>query len=297
VPGPEVFCIGETMALVVPVLPLPLREAELFRVDVGGAESTVAMYLAGLGHRSAWVSRVGQDPLGQRVVGTIASHGVDTTWVRVDPLAPTGVYFKDPGPHRTTVFYYRRGSAASRMSPDDLEDVPLGTSRVVHLSGITPGLSASCRDLVTGVVERTRSPGTLVSFDVNYRPGLWSVEDAAPVLADIASRCDIAFVGQDEAHLLWGTGTPEQVARLLGERPRVVVKDAAVGASDLHGGRVTFAAAHEVEVVEAVGAGDAFAAGYLSGVLRGLAPDRRLDLGHRLAARALSSTSDFVPSG
>ncbi|KAA9148665.1 sugar kinase [Amycolatopsis acidicola] len=287
---PEVLCIGETMVLVTPVVTEPLAEAELFRLEVGGAESTVALYMAERGHRTAWASRVGDDPLGRRILEKIAGHGVDTSWVRADPGAPTGVYFKDPAPEGTRVHYYRAGSAASRLSPDDLAALPMDAS-LVHLTGITPALSASCRALVEAALGR---PG-LVSFDVNYRPGLWPVGEAAPVLAELARRADIVLVGQDEAETLWGATTPEAVREILPGPDRLVIKDGAIGATEYHGAKVTFVPAPAVDVVEPVGAGDAFASGYLSGVLRGQAATESLALGHELAGRALGGTGDFVP--
>lgn len=302
---PQVVCLGEAMVMVAPVDPAPLRDADLFQLHVGGAESTVALYLHELGHRAAWVSRVGDDALGQRIVNALDRHGLDTSWVVVDPSAPTGVYFKDPGEIATQVLYYRRGSAASRMGPDDLARLPLETAAVVHLSGITAGLSSSCHDLVRAAADRLARCSALLSFDVNYRPGLWSVCDAAPVLLDLAARADVVYVGQDEAQTLWGTSTADEVRRLLPDVTHLVVKDGAVGATEHHGvpsgtpsgDVVTFAPAPRLRVVEAVGAGDAFAAGHLSGLLTGLDSRERLESGHRLAARALASTRDYVPAG
>jgi 2-dehydro-3-deoxygluconokinase len=295
VDDPEVLCLGETMALVAPVTSTPLTEAELFRLDAGGAESTVALYLRELGHRSAWASRIGDDPLGRRVVRTVAAHGVDVTWVRTDPAAPTGVYFKDPAPGGTRVHYYRSGSAASRMSPADLAGLPLDRVALLHVTGITAALSPSCRALVEAALDRPRAGGQLVSFDVNHRPGLWSTAEAGPVLNGLAGRADIVFVGQDEAAALWGTTTPQAVRELIGAPQRLVVKDGPVGATEFRGPDTAFVPAPAVDVVEPVGAGDAFAAGHLSGVLRGLDPAACLAGGHRLAGRALSSTVDFVP--
>ncbi len=290
----EVLCIGESMVLVAPVSPAPLDRAELFRLDVAGAESTVALYLEDLGIHSAWASRVGDDPLGRRVVEAIARRGVDTSHVRVDAVHPTGVYFKDPGALATAVHYYRRGSAASHMGTADLGRLRLGEVQIVHMSGITAALSASCREMIHTLLGPGRGRPPLISFDVNYRPGLWPVGEAAPVLAELARAADIVFVGQDEAEVLWGTNTPQQVSELLGTAACVVVKDGAVGATQLSGGSSVFVPAEEVDVVEVVGAGDAFAAGYLAGALNEIGPEKSLAQGHRLAARALGSMRDYV---
>jgi 2-dehydro-3-deoxygluconokinase len=279
----DVTCVGESMALVTPDPPAPLDRGGPMRLDVAGAESTVACYLAMLGARAAWASRVGDDPLGRLVRARIAAFGVDTSMVTVDPDAPTGVFFKDPG-ERTAVHYYRAGSAASRLGPDLVPSL----SGLVHLSGITPALSASC----SALVEAALAAPLEVSFDVNYRPGLWPVARAAPVLARLAGRAEITFVGLDEARTLWDTATAEDVRALL-PGPRVlVVKDGGNGAVSFGPSGTVFVAAPAVDVVEPVGAGDAYAAGYLYGVLRNLPEPARLRLGHLVAAAALRVTGD-----
>jgi 2-dehydro-3-deoxygluconokinase len=279
--GFDVVCVGESMALVTPDPPGPLAAGGPLRLDVAGAESTVACYLAMLGARTAWASRVGDDPLGRLLLSRIGSYGVDTSLVEVDPAAPTGVFFKDPGSaERTTVYYYRAGSAASRLGPALVPSL----SGLVHLSGITPALSPSCAALVGAVLDSAAT----VSFDVNYRPALWPAATAGPVLARLADRADVVFVGLDEAQALWGVAGPDDVRDLLPGPATVVVKDAANGAYS--GG--AFVPAPPVDVVEPVGAGDAFAAGYLYGMLNHLGEPERLRLGHLVAGAALRVTGD-----
>lgn len=290
----EVVCVGESMVLVAPDGGQRLSAARSAVLAVAGAESTVALYLADLGHRTAWLSRVGADPLGERVLAEISGGGVDVRLVERDPAAPTGVYFKDPGPAATTVHYYRSGSAASRLSSADLDRLDLPATRLVHLSGITPALSASARGMASALFARAGAAGVLRSFDVNHRPGLWPAAEAAPVLLELARAADVVFVGLDEAAAVWGADSPDAVARLVGPGPAVVVKDADVGATVVEAGERTSVAAEPVEVVEPVGAGDAFAAGYLSGLLRGAAPAVRLRWGHRVAGFALRSLGDHA---
>lgn len=292
-PGPEVLCLGETMSLVSPADPVPLEQAPVFTLSAGGAESNVAIHLAALGHRVGWASRVGDDPLGRRMVATIAAAGVDTGLVEVRADAPTGVYFKDPGPQGTRVHYYRAGSAASTMDADFLPDELLDAPRLLHLSGITPALSAGCDRLIRHLLTRQRR--ARITFDVNYRPALWPVEQAGPVLRELAQLADTVFVGLDEANTLWGVETPEDVREVLNRPGVVVVKDGAIAAHALGSETVTVPAP-KVEVVEPVGAGDAFAAGFLSGVLRGTDVARCLRLGHLLAAHSLLSTEDHTAS-
>ncbi|MFB8000369.1 sugar kinase [Streptomyces sp. NPDC056002] len=289
-------CLGETMAQVTPADGAGLEHSGELRLAVAGAESTVAQYLADLGHGAGWVSRVGDDPFGRRIVAAVASRGVDVTGVRRDAAAPTGVYFKDPGPDGTRVHYYRAGSAASRMSAADADAIDLAGVRLLHLTGITPALSDTCAALVAALLERAAGTNTLVSFDINHRPALWSSHgEAAEALLALARRADIVLVGRDEGETLWGTVTAQDIRDHIAPRGTLVVKDGAVGATEFTDGTQEFVAAPAVDVVEAVGAGDAFAAGYLSGLLDGAAPRERLALGHRLAGRTLRSIEDYVP--
>ncbi|WP_229401424.1 sugar kinase [Micromonospora okii] len=292
--GPEAVTVGETMAVLSPADAVPLERAERVRLGVGGAESNVAVGLAGLGHRVAWVSRVGDDPFGRRVTREIAAAGVDVGSVAVDPNAPTGVYFKDPA--AAGVHYYRAGSAASRLGPGALDDPRLAGARLLHLSGVTPALSESCRALVEHAVGDRPLPDALVSFDVNHRPALWPAGRAADVLRALADRADVVLVGLDEAQRLWGVADPADLRRLLPGPRTVVVKDGDVGATALpRTGPTVYVPALRAPVVEPVGAGDAFAAGYLSAVLRGLDQAAALRCGHLVAVRALAVPGDCAP--
>lgn len=286
---------GETMAVVVPVAAEPVETAELFRIDAGGAESNVAAHVAALGQGARWLSRLGDDPLGRRVLARVAARGVDVTTVIVDAAHRTGVYVKDPG---RGVHYYRDGSAAAHLSPGDAGEVALTDVAVVHVSGITAALGRSPHGgtapaFLDALIARARAEGVPVSFDVNHRAALWTVADAAPVLLDLARRADIVFVGRDEAELLWGAATPAAIRALLPETAELVVKDGDVGATVFAGADEVFVPAHRVDVVEPVGAGDAFAGGYLAAHLAGAAPAARLQAGHDRSALTLLTTADF----
>jgi 2-dehydro-3-deoxygluconokinase len=293
----DVVCIGESLGVLAPEPPEPLSEGVALRLEPAGAESNVAIWLAvlsagaGTPARVAWRGRVGADPFGTMIGRRLAAAGVDTTLVETDPTAPTGIYVKEPGPAGTTVYYYRRGSAAAAMDRRMLAG--LDGTRVVHLSGITAALSDSCADLVTHALVDRPVAGALMSFDVNYRPALWSAAEAGPVLAKLAAAADLVFVGRDEAEVLWGTATADAIRAALPDPATLVVKDGPVGATCYAGTERYAEPAPPVEVVEPVGAGDAFAAGYLWGMLGGAAPAARLRLGHLVAGCALRATGDI----
>ena len=291
----DILCIGETMVLVSPLGGAALSSAKDFSMSIAGAESNVALYATDLGLRCSWASRVGTDPFGSRITDYLSASDVDIDLTIRDTNLQTGVFFKDPSPAGSSVYYYRRGSAASKMSPSDLAEFALEDARIVHTTGVLPALSPSCLDMARTLSAQLNGSSTLLSFDVNYRAGLWSVAEAAPVLRELCLSSDLVFVGRDEAAMLWGTSDPQSISDFLGHNLHLVVKDAEVGATVFETGfPPVFHPSPRVEVIEPVGAGDAFAAGYLSGLLRGLGSMERLGMGHRVAGFALSSTADHI---
>lgn len=268
-----------------------LTEAREFRLDAGGAESNVAAHVAALGHGAAWFSRLGADALGDRIIRQLTALGVDVSRVERDAAHPTGLYVKDPG---HGVLYYRSGSAAAHLDAPDAASVALDGVRILHVSGITAAVSATASAFLDALIDRAHGAGVTVSFDVNHRAPLWSTETAAPRLRELASRADLVFVGRDEAETLWGTATPDEIRAHLPEPAELVVKDGDVGATLYDAAGSHFVPALHVEVVEAVGAGDAFAGGYLAAMLDGAEAESRLRAGHGRAALVLQTTSDTI---
>jgi len=284
----EVVCLGESMALFVPAQPGPVHEARDWTLSVGGAESNVASHLARAGFHARWVSALGNDSLGRAVRERIAGVGVDVTDVRTDPVRPTGLYVKEASADGSPVRYYRRGSAASGMGPELLATVGAGKTTLVHISGITAALSPSCLDLLWAVLALP----IRVSFDVNWRPALWAELDKG-VLRELADRADIVFVGDDEAQAVWGVSELDEIRALLPNPAEIVVKHGARGATLLTADEPVFEPALKVDVVEPVGAGDAFAAGFLAADLTGESVRRRLRRGPLTAAGVLLTAEDL----
>ncbi|MGI5259937.1 sugar kinase [Streptomyces angustmyceticus] len=317
------------MVTFLPTRPGRLADVPSFDRAIGGAESNVACTLARTGHTARWISAVGADGFGDHLLAAVAGCGVDVGHVRRDPLRPTGVYFRTAG-DRTgdthEVAYYRAGSAASALTAADLDPDAIRAGRILHLSGITAALSASCLGLMRELTAR-RPGRPLLSFDVNYRPGLWRAAAGAGELLDLARGADLVFVGDDEARDAWGLRGARAISDALPEPALLVVKQGRRGATvfrrstvpgegvgDATGGRdgghdgwrdaaaataataapTTFVPSLTVDLVAATGAGDAFAAGFLSATLRGL-PDRtRLRHGHLWAAAALTDPGDLA---
>ncbi|MEH0418875.1 sugar kinase [Streptomyces sp. B21-083] len=305
----DVVALGESMVTFLPSRPGRLADVPSFERAIGGAESNVACALAAAGHTTRWISRVGDDGFGDHLVEAIGSYGVDVASVRRDPARPTGVYFRTAADRATDaheVAYYRAGSAASVMSADTVEVAAARAGRVLHLSGITAALSGDCLDLLWELTE-PRPGRPLVSFDVNFRPGLWADTDDPRVLLDLARRADLVFVGADEAEAAWGLRGADGIAGALPEPRLVVVKKGGGGAVafdrrdrvDTGDGRRVTDSVHvpapRVDIVAAVGAGDAFAAGFLSATLRALPVRDRIRHGHLMAAAVLTAPGDLAP--
>ncbi|WP_405562545.1 sugar kinase [Streptomyces sp. NBC_01180] len=302
VPPVDVVCLGESMVTFLPSRPGRLADVPSFDRGIGGAESNVACALAAAGHSTRWISRVGADGFGDHLTETVGAYGVDTSAVQRDPDRPTGVYFRTADDRDTDhheVVYYRAGSAASAMAPGVLDRAALWSGQVLHLSGITAALSSGCLALMRGLTAP--APGRpLVSFDVNFRPGLWrDAAGAGPrVLLELAGGADVVFVGEDEAAAAWDVRGAAAIRAALPEPAVLVVKRGAAGATVFAGGpqgdTVTTVPALRVDVVAPVGAGDAFAAGFLSGTLRGLPVLDRVRHGHLMAAAALTVHGDLA---
>ena len=268
--------------------------ADAFAWDVCGAESNVALYCASLGLSSAWVSRLDAGMAGSLVHDAIAAGGVDASLVELCDDAPTGLMLRDSPERGQRVQYYRRGSAASRMSPRTVSVEACLDARAVHLTGITMALSQGCRELVMALLSAPA--GALRSFDLNWRPALWPDGPPGDLFAEAANRADVVFVGLDEAAAVWGFSEPSEVRSALPRPQAVVVKDGSVGVHTFTPDGALFEPALRGPIVGPRGAGDAFAAGFLAGYLADPGNIQRCQrLGHVAAMSAMTSELDVGP--
>jgi len=295
-PERDVLTFGETMLRLSPPGRLRLSQATSFDVWVAGSESNVAAALCTLGLSVSWVSRLPDNPPGHKIADTLRGLGVDVSHVIWTPPGErVGLFYAEPAtePRAGAVVYDRAHSAASSLSPADLPDALFDTYRHLHVSGITPALSASCAAAVTDAVARAKARGRTVSLDVNYRAKLWSPEAAAAALAPLIPQVDVLFCAQGDAARLFGL-SGDDVARASGLRARFGVPiavltagaDGAVGC-DADGCRAVPTVPVEA-TVERIGSGDAFAGGFLAEYLRGASLEEALRLG--AAAGALKRT-------
>jgi 2-dehydro-3-deoxygluconokinase len=288
----DLIALGETMIALAPPPGESLRTATTLLVDHAGAESNTCVGLARLGLQVAWVSRLGVDAAGDRILDALGREGVDRRWVRRDPRRPTGVMIKEPA---AGVRYYRSGSAASILAPEDLADVPLSDARAVLVTGVTAliGPQPHAAGLALLTAATPRAPLRIV--DPNLRDGLWGSDRRVELVMPFVERCDLLLTGEHElAELLGESGDVKSLARRAsarGPREIVVRGSAIVGALDADG------AWYELDVrrdlaVDPIGAGDAFNAGYIAVRLRGGTIDEALRAGAQCGAAVTTAVSD-----
>jgi 2-dehydro-3-deoxygluconokinase len=291
----RVLTVGETMGLLDPQGPLTYGCSLTLRM--AGAESNVAIGLARLGVPVCWISRLGADPIGDLILERVAAEGVDVGLVARDAGAPTGLFYKVRSDGATSVHYSRRGSAASRLAPADVPDAALDDVALVHLTGITMALSDSAAELVVDLAQRARARSAVVVFDPNWRPALWDgPERAAAAAARVLPSVDWVLCGAEEGRLLFGGDTPAETIsaiRAAGARD-AVVRVGARGATLAVDRTITTVAPEDVvDVVDEVGAGDAFAAGFEQALLQGWPPGDAVRAANRLAAASLRGSGDW----
>ncbi|MER6973134.1 sugar kinase [Nocardioides sp. NPDC000445] len=294
--GMDAVTFGEAMAMFVAQESGPLHRAATFVQATAGAETNVATGLARLGHRSGWVGRLGDDPLGRFIEEELGRCGIDLSRVEIDREAPTGFQLKsraDGGDPE--VVYFRRGSAGSRLVWSEQMRTYVSTARHLHLTGIPLAISATARDFAFQAIAAARAGGASVSFDPNLRPSLWaSEEEMVSVVNEVAMLADWVLPGVEEGRVLTGQSDPEGIAEhyLASGVTRVVVKNGCAGAVGFGPEGTVRQGAFRVEAVDTVGAGDGFAAGLISAHLDGLGIRPALERAAAVGALATTSAGD-----
>jgi len=292
----DVVTFGETMLRLSPPPGLALEQTQTLELSVGGTESNLAIALARLGRRTGWVSRLPQSPLGRRIARDIAAHGVDTTRIVWVPEGRAGLIFIEPGaaPRSNLVLYDRAHSAVAALRPEELPLDYLCSGRMLFLTGVTPALSDNCRESWLAAAQAARAAGCLVAVDVNYRSKLWSPDTARTTLEAVFPFCDLVISALGDVQTIFGMPRDAALAaesfRAAYHLPLVVLtlgaegtlacdsqaavgKDAgaqatgaqATGTPTAVGVRIQRHPVFPTEVQDRIGAGDAFAAGFLHG--------------------------------
>jgi 2-dehydro-3-deoxygluconokinase len=297
-PAFDVVTLGEAMAMLVADQPGPLESVGTFHKRTAGAETNVAIGLARLGFSVAWMSRLGADAWGRYLLAEMRREGIDCSHVTIDADARTGVVLKERavGGRDPAIEYQRKGSAASLMTPTELDRAFLTSARHLHATGVFAGISASCLETLRTAIDAMRQAGRTISFDPNLRPTLWpSTEVMAQTLNDLAARCDWVLPGLEEGRTLTGRVTAQDIAAFYLDRGAqfVMVKLGADGAyfrGEHQEGHVP--AAPITTIVDTVGAGDGFAVGVVSALLEGRGVVAAVGRGAWIGARALQVLGD-----
>jgi len=286
----DLIALGETMVALAPPFGESVRSASHLLIDHAGAESNTCVGLARLGFRVAWVSRLGADAAGDRILDALGTEGpgrIDTRWVRRDPSRPTGLMIKEPG---AAVRYYRTASAASEMSAADLESVPIASARAVLVTGVTALIGPQPHAAGLALLESARG---LRIVDPNLRQGLWGSDRRAALVRPFIDRCDLLLTGAQELGEIVGDGDAEAIARrAAGRGPREIVVRGAATIGALAGGEWRTLDIRRDAAVDPIGAGDAFNAGYIAVRLRGGSIDEALRMGAKCGAAVTTAVSD-----
>jgi 2-dehydro-3-deoxygluconokinase len=293
----DLVTLGEVMLRLAIPSPARIESVKQLDVQIGGAEANVAAACARLGLRSAWISALPSNAWGERVRRELTGHGVDCAQVRVVDGARMGLYFIEYGaaPRPVRVLYDRWDSAFARLRADDVDWEPVRRARLVHLTGITPALGAGPRS----AVERAAQEATQLSFDVNYRATLWSPAEARAFVESILPRVRYFFIGEAEARLLFDlAGSPEATIDALARlapKATIALLQGPEGSTVLDGGRLWRPTRrHTVQMVDPVGAGDAYVAGFLWAALTGRGTQEAVDAGAAVSALKCSTWGDIA---
>lgn len=291
---PEVVTFGETMALLMPSGSKGIEYTAQFTGGFGGAESNVAIGLSRLGHRVGWFSRLGSDPLGQMIMKKLRGEGVDTSRVEFTGDGPTGLMFREVVSGKVSVYYYRKLSAASTMHPGFLDADYIRSAQILHITGITPALSASCRETALQAIAIAREAGVKVCFDPNLRLKLWGLEEARQVILEMAKQADFFLPGLDELQLLYDTDDFETVTSRLRELDAVSIVKGDGETYVVEKDKLEAVPFFPVDkVVDTIGAGDGFCSGFLAGQLRSMSYAESVRLGNLIGSMVVQVEGDW----
>ncbi len=297
----DVTTIGSTMIRLSVPSGRRLETENTYDVHTAGTEGNTMVALARMGKKTCWISRLKKDALGQRIAREIHSHGVNTSRIAWTDEDRNEVFYVEYGasPRGIQVIYDRSGSALSKILPQDVDFDYLLNTRVIHMTGILPALSKNCLETTQEAFAAARKADVKVSFDVNYRGKLWSPEAAAKVLSPLMKKSDVLFLTQEDAKDLFHlTGTPEQVlqAAFKAFAPEIcVITRGGEGALAFDGSDQYKSRAYDVQVIDRLGAGDSFTAGFLCGLLEDSVP-AGMDYASAMAALKLSIRGDYFIS-
>lgn len=294
----DVIGIGETMVSLTPDKNGLIRNTSSFEPRVAGTETNTLIGLSRLGHNTGFISKLGDDELGAMILKELRGEGVDTTLIEFDSSHQTGLFLKEIiNESDVHVYYYRQHSAASQMDPKLLEESYISSASYLFITGITPAISQSCKQTIFTAIKMAKKNNVKIVFDPNIRKKLWSEElEARQTLLEILKLSDIILPGISEGHFLFDSNDPEKISKKcidLGAE-LVVVKLGENGAYYCTNNQSDYVPSFPVKQVrDPVGAGDAFAAGLLSGLIDKLSIDEAVKRACITGAYATTYVGDY----
>ncbi|BFH61272.1 sugar kinase [Paenibacillus azoreducens] len=292
---PELVTFGESMGLFTAQDSRGLEYASTLHKSFGGAESNVAIGVARLGHQAGWFGALGSDPIGTMIYKAIRGEGVDVSRAVINAETPTGLMIRENTAGKSSVYYYRKFSAASQMQPEQLDAAYIENAKILHVTGITAAISPSALACVERAMDIARGAGVKISFDPNLRLKLWTLEQARGVLLRLAEKADYFLPGLDELKLLYNVEEAEAVFEKLSDLNAVsVIKGGPDLTYVLENGNLTEVPYFKVDqVLDTVGAGDGFCAGFIAGLLNGNTTVEAVRLGNLTGSMVIQAVGDW----
>ena len=290
----DIVTFGETMLRLSPRNYKTLEQAEEYEIGTAGTESNVAVAAARLGLRASWFSKLVNNPMGRKIANSVRAHGVDVSSIIWTDEGRVGTAFMELGtsPRPSEVVYDRSNSVASQLQASEIDWSILENARHLHVTGITAAISESCAECVEAAIQHARDAGLTVSFDVNYRSKLWSPQRAVDVLEPLMVGVDVLFISSEDVELLFDVeARPETAIHHIADRfqtPWTVITLGAEGAVGRYEGRIRHQPSYPINMVDRIGAGDAFVAGFLYGYFD---YDLEIALKYGLAMAAVKMTT------
>lgn len=292
----EIITIGDGMITFDPQTKGPMRFVHQFERKIGGAELNVLIGSSRLGLKAGWISRLGKDEFGRHITNTVRGEGIDTSEVIMVENYPTSLNFKEvqeSGSSRT--FYYRQKSPTETLTPENLPKSYIKQSKLLHLTGVFPAISENNRSVIYNAMKVAKRNNVKVSFDPNIRLRLWTKEEARSTILSYLPFVDILLASKDEMELIFGINTEQELNNALSQYSFdvVVIKDGEMGCTAFHQNRWYHSPGYKVDnVVDTVGAGDGFDAGFLYGYLKEWPLERILEFSNAIGAMVVQVKGD-----
>lgn len=292
----DIITIGDGMITFDPSVKGPLRYVDGFKRKIGGAELNVMIGCARLGLQAGWISRLGKDEFGRHILNTVRGEGIDVSEVKLIEGYPTSINFKEvhaSGDSKT--FYYRHKSPTETFDVDKLPIDYIKKAKVLHVTGVFPAILEQNRLVILEAIKIAKQHGVKISLDPNIRLKLWTKEEARETLLEYLPYVDFLLTGKEELEILFETDSEGKMIQELQKYDlnRVIVKDGATGASYLENDRFVKVPGFNVEkVVDTVGAGDGFDAGFLYGILQNWTVEKSIELANAVGAMVVQVEGD-----